>query len=139
LEVESGLGREALDETASVLHPRQSGLHQPVSWSRLCFVRSASDLFRRDHAPSTGLNSGAYGGAGLLVRGIQQAGQVGLGEALAPALDGAALEVDAVDQPRPAAGLRADQRGRRDTFGALAVTCLVLEADPGAQVRRSFL
>jgi hypothetical protein len=29
LEVESGLGREALDETASVLHPRQSGLHQP--------------------------------------------------------------------------------------------------------------
>lgn len=34
-----------------------------VSGSRLCLVRLASDLFRSDHTPSTGLNSGAHGGS----------------------------------------------------------------------------
>jgi hypothetical protein len=34
-----------------------------VSCSRLCLVRLATDLFRSDHTPSTGLNSGAYGGS----------------------------------------------------------------------------
>jgi Na+-translocating ferredoxin:NAD+ oxidoreductase RnfC subunit len=47
--------------------------------------------------------------AELLVRGIEQAGVVGLGEALAPAFGGAAVEVDAVDQPGSVAGFGADQ------------------------------
>jgi len=98
------------------------------------------------------------GAAELLVCGIQQAGVVGLGEALAPTLGGTAVEVNAVDQPGPTAGLGADQRRHRDPFGARgsdlhdrgaassapgaalgrpqALTCLVLEAEPGAQVRR---
>lgn len=33
-----------------------------VSGSRRCLVRLASDLFRSDHAPSIGLNSGVCGG-----------------------------------------------------------------------------
>lgn len=89
---------------------------------------------------------------------IKQVGIVGLGEALASVIGGAAVEVDAIDQPWPVAGLGADQRRHRDPFGARggdlqergaastasgaalgrpqAMTCLVLEAEPGAQVRR---
>lgn len=56
--------------------------------------------------------------AELLVCGVQQAGVVSLVEALAPTFGGAAVEVDAVDQPGPVAGLGADQRSRGDTLGA---------------------
>lgn len=38
-------------------------LTNAVSWSRPCLVRLASDRFRCDHTPSTGLSSDAYGGS----------------------------------------------------------------------------
>src|SRR5262245_5972863 len=100
-----------------------------------------------------------------LVRGIQQLGIIGFGEALALvsaafALAGAALAavLHAVDQPRPLAGLDAQQGGQRDALVAragdfhhrggtapspgaalgrpYALAGLVFEAKPGAQVRR---
>jgi hypothetical protein len=96
--------------------------------------------------------------AELLVRGVEQAGVVGLGEALAPSLGGAAVEVRAVDQPGLVAGLGADQRCHGDAFAACggdphagcvassapgsafgrpqALAGFVFEAEPGAQRRR---
>jgi len=50
------------------------------------------------------------GAAELLVSGVQQAGVAGLGEALARVVTVPAAVMDAVDQPRPAAGLDRDQR-----------------------------
>jgi hypothetical protein len=91
---------------------------------------------------------------------VEQAGVIGLDKALAPVLAVPAVQVDAVDQPGPAggAGPGADQRGDRDALAALsgyphdrgaaapspgaslrrpqALAGLVLEAEPGAQVRR---
>lgn len=55
LEVESGLGDESADEVGPVLHPLSQVLTSAVSWSRLCLARLAT--------PSTGLNSGTYGGS----------------------------------------------------------------------------
>jgi hypothetical protein len=59
LEVEVGLG----DEAGSVPHPFESGLHQRGELFELWLVKLASDPFRCDHTPSTGLNSGARGGS----------------------------------------------------------------------------
>ena len=94
----------------------------------------------------------------LLMGGVQQAGIVGLGEALAPVLAMPAGGVSAVDQPGPAAGPGADQRGHRQALATLrghphhrgmaaaspgaalrrpqALAGLVFEAQPGTQVRR---
>lgn len=85
-------------------------------------------------------------------------GAASLEVALGAFLASQACEDDAVDQPRPAAGLGADQRRHGDAFGARggdphdgcvpasapgaafgrpqALARLVLEAEPGAQVRR---
>jgi len=52
LEAELGLGHEALDETGSILELVETVL-----------VWLASEFFRCEHAPSTGLSSGAYGGS----------------------------------------------------------------------------
>src|ERR1700758_72978 len=55
----------------------------------------------------------------------QQAGVIRLGEALAATLAGPAIQVGAVDQPRPlggGAGPGTDQRGDRDALAAWAVT-----------------
>ena len=52
------------------------------------------------------------GAAELLVRGIQQAGVVSVGKALTAALGGTTVEVDAVDQPGPVAGLAQAKRSR---------------------------
>jgi hypothetical protein len=99
--------------------------------------------------------------AELLMGAVQQAGILGLGEPLAAMLAGPAVQVGAVDQPRPfggVAGPGGDQRGDRDALASLgghrryrsaaaaapgaslgrpqALAGLVLEAEPGAQVRR---
>jgi hypothetical protein len=96
--------------------------------------------------------------AELLVGAVQQAGVISLVKALAPVLAGPAVQVGAVDQPGLAAWPGADQRGDRDALAALrgdphdggmaapspgtsfwrpqALAGLILEAEPGAQVRR---
>jgi hypothetical protein len=43
------------------------------------------------------------------VRGVQEAGVIGLGEALAPVFAGAAAGMHAVDQPGPLPGLEVSQ------------------------------
>jgi hypothetical protein len=91
---------------------------------------------------------------------VQQAGVIGLGEALAAVLAVPAVQVGAVDQPGPpgCAGLGGDERGQRDALAALgghphhrgeavalpgaalgrpqALAGLVFGAEPGAQIRR---
>jgi hypothetical protein len=53
-----------------------------------------------------------------LMRGVQQAGVAGLGEAFAPAPP--AGVVSAVDQPGPVPGLGGDQHGRRQARAVAA-------------------
>jgi len=75
--------------------------------------------------------------AELLVRGVQQAGVVGLGEALALVVPASA--VGAVDQPGAAAGPGGDQRGQRHARVAAAGDRHdrgMAAAAPGASFRR---
>jgi hypothetical protein len=94
----------------------------------------------------------------LLVRGVQQPGVAGLGEALALIAAPSAGPVHPVDQPGLLPGLDRDQRGHRDPLVAgaghrhyrgaatpspgapvwrpQALARFVLEDQPGAQVRR---
>ena len=112
-------------------------------------LRDLAGLADQDHRP-----------AERLMGAVQQAGVIGLVKALAAVLAGPAIEVGAVDQPRPAGapGPGGDQRGDRDALAALgghlhhrsaaapapgaslrrpqALAGLVFEAEPGAQVRR---
>jgi hypothetical protein len=79
--------------------------------------------------------------AELLMRGVQQARIVSLGEALVAVLAGSAVDVRAVDQPGPpgGAGPGGDQRGYRDALAADGGHLHhrgAAAAAPGASLRR---
>lgn len=62
LDVEAGLGYEPSMRPGRYCIRFRRVFTSAVSWSRLCLARLAADLFRCDHASSTGWSSAAYGG-----------------------------------------------------------------------------